>query len=191
MQDFYSEVSHEVRRPKALNNNLNKFLLIQIEKTGVELAKFKMKNQQIAAARKNPITRLYEAKRLTRKEYAAATNYQNRFEISQISHHSRPSYDGTTISAASSQLGEGGPSQSQIDADRFVFKIKQQLKLKCNFETRFLHGKFVIVDFKLNEILEAIFEKQIAVRNARSLLSLDDRVIEDRIKKICKVLLAN
>lgn len=191
MHDFHSEVVHEIRHPKPLNNNLNKFTLKRIEQSeGVEIATYLMKNNNIGAAKKNPLIRLHKAGKLTQQEFWAGENYQNRFEISQLSHHARPSYDGTPISSASTRSEEGGSSQSQIEASRFIFAAKAQMNLRDNYETIYRNGKFIIVSLKLPEILEAIFEKQIAIRNMRHESGINDRVIEERIKKICEILLA-
>lgn len=189
MEQFFSEVAFEVRHVKPANNNLNLKALQKIEESGVEIKKYKMKSARggaIGAARKNPLDRLYEKRFLSRQEYVAATRYQEQFELSEISHHARPSYDGTSISAASTRISERGPSQSQLEAGRYIFKIKNQLGLAVNYET---DKNFKITSLKLPEILTDIFEKQIAVRRFEKRYGINHKLIEERIKLICKILL--
>ena len=191
MRDFYLEAVHEIKHPKPLNNNLNKFTLRKLENEGSEIITYLMKNNNIGAAKKNPIVRLYEASKLTRDEFSAAENYQKRFEISQISHHARPVliYDGLSHSSASSKSEEGGSSQSQIDAGRFIFKVKMALELK-NHETQYRNKKFQVVDLQLPQILESIFEKQQKSLYVQQALHLDRLTLQDRVKNICKILVA-
>lgn len=169
------------------NKNL-KFLIFQLEKEGKEVEIFTGDRPgRIGAATKNPIERLYFEKILTQEERGVAKNYQYNYEIANLSHHARPSYDGTSASSASAELGEGGPGQDQIDAGRFLFKVKLNLELH-NHETIFRGKKFYIVNLKLPEILHQIFEKQFAVRNVRHITGINDREIVKKIKNICKII---
>lgn len=191
MKNRSRKVSEIINQPlSSLRNlgNIKRETLNQIEKCGVEINLYNRNGGRIGASRKNPIEELFKKNKLTREEYVAGQNYQYLFELSQISHHARPSYDGTTISAASSRMTENTPKQAQIDASRFIFAAKAAMKLAANYETVYRNGAFKIIDLKLPEILENIFEKEIAIKNVESLLHLDRRTIHDRIKKITQIL---
>lgn len=166
-----------IAKPSRKNNNLPKKVLSQLEKSGVKMNYFLMPNTNIMAARENPIERLFEKKFLNRAEYAAGKFYQKKFELSQISNHSRPSYDGTPISSASTRKTENTPTQAHMSTCRYLFEARLQVILANN-----------ILNEKLPEILEHIFEREIAIRNVELILGINHQLIKERIKKICHLL---
>src|SRR3990167_6297412 len=101
MHAFFSEVVNEINAPKLNYQNLSPSAINQIKRSGSEVKLYLMKNTNIGAARVNPILKLFQFQKLTREEYVAACRYQRAHEIAQISHHARPSYDGTSISSIS------------------------------------------------------------------------------------------
>lgn len=194
MDHFFSEVSYQIHHPKAKNNNLNKKAISQIENSGVKVNFYLMKNTNIGACRENPIVRLYEKKKLTRQEAVAALRYQQKYQFANVSHHARPSYDGTPISAVSTKKSEPTPSQKQIDADGYVTSIKSLLATRSG--ARQIKGfkkngsKAIFTrDLKLPEILTCVFEREIAIRNVEHILGINHNLIEDRIAEICQILL--
>jgi len=177
---FFSEVYREVKQPKSKKNNINFSLISQLEKAGAEVKKFIMKDSSVGAIKINPLSKLYEKDFLTRQEYVAGTRYQDNFNLSQKSHHSRPTliYDGLSHSSASTKSGEGGADQDQLDA---TFKVEQ-------FKMTLFENDY---DCKQNlmKILEYCFEQEMAIYNVEKLLKSDRRTIKDKIKIICKLML--
>lgn len=172
--------------PKRLGN-INHLLLIQIEREGVEVSTSNKKDSRIGASRVNPLERLYNDKKLTRQEYYAGTNYQKKFTESSRDGFAKPSliFDGLPDSARSNKPSENTPSQERIEASRYVTRIKTHLSLAANQKCI----NFKWVEQRYPEILEAIFEKEIAVRNVQKLTGINHYKVEDKVKEICEILL--
>ena len=188
---FYSEIAHEVHKPRKQNNNLNLRTIEQIRASGVEVKFYKMRNTNVGAARINPLDKLLDKGFLTQQEYCAGKQFQHDFEISNLDNFAKPSliYDGLPSSARSTKSNDGEMSQYQINASRRIYAIKAKLNLASNYATHHKNGKFKIISLKLPEILKYIFEEEMAIENAQTLLKLHRNAIKDRIKKVCQILI--
>lgn len=185
-----------IHNPRGHLGILNKELLRQIESSGVDVEILLHDTRRIGARRANPLQRLFEKKKLTREEYVAATRYQFDFELSNLSHHARPSYDGSSISAAASRASENTPKQSQLNATARVELVKRLVSVASRphqidgfKEFKSPHAKKFSRDLRLIEILELIFEKQITIREVETRLGINHSELPARIKKICEILL--
>lgn len=168
-----------------LRNNLNKFTIDQLKRSGVEVKEV-IKGPRKGALTVNPLINLHNSGKLTLQEFAAGTYYQTQFGISNRSLHSRPGSYDTPVSLS---FKEGGPNQEKMEAGRYIDKVKTHLSLAANYETKWVGGKPKLIEQKLPEILFAIFEKEFAIDNIEKSLKLGHRAIRDRIKKICEILL--
>lgn len=179
-----------------IRNNLNKYTLDQMRRSGVEVKEV-ARGPRKGALIVNPLLRLYNSGKLTRQEFAAGTYYQMQYGISNRSHHSRPGDYDTSVSSYSTTFKEGGPNQEQMEASRYITRIKTHLSLAANYETKWLNGEPKYVEQKLPEILVAVFEKEIKIRKEKNdeklsveeLLKSDYRTIQMKVKKICEIML--
>ncbi len=177
------------KKLSAGNKNL-KFVIFQAEQEGVEIKIFQGdRPNRIGASKINPIERLRDEEKITHQEFCAAKKYQINFNLSNKDGYSKPSliYDGLPDSARSTKQSENTPSQNQIDASRYIFKVKMILQ-SHNLVNKFHQGKFRIVDMKLFGILEEIFEKGRTTKKTEATLGLNHKTIEERVKFICGVL---
>lgn len=191
-----NQVSSEVLHYAPRVNNLNPYLLYQIELSGVEVEKFETDVHQQGAKRKNPIEKM-ELK-LTLREYRVARNYQKKFQRANKSCHARPTliYKGLPGSAASTKAAENMPEEDRIEASRFIHKCYQ--KISAASAPRQISGfkefkkpgarKFSR-DLRLMEILHRVFEEELSIRNVEVLTGINHSLVEDKVKKICEVLL--
>lgn len=193
MSDFHLSVAHEVIHPKPFNNNLNKFTLKRIaQNENVEIKTFVMKDKFLgacAAAKINPIQKLFNKGILSQKESWAAEDYQTQFAISNKSNYAKPSsiYNGLASSKIMTEQ-ENIPNQDFTDARAFIFKVRMELQLH-NQETQYRNKTFQIVDLQLDEILKRIFNKEQKTDYVEQVLHIGRSTLEQRIKKICEILL--
>lgn len=172
-------------RRKPSKSILNNFLIFQIEKTGVEVATFKgSRTNDLGATRINPLIRLFTNGTLEKEELSAGKKYQEKYEEANLSDFAKPSaiYEGLPA-VRSNKPHQGGSTQEQLDAGRWIFKMKNKIFLQS---TKTIN--FKVVDLKLLLILEGIFELGIAVRNVEKVTGINHADIEDRIKMICGIL---
>lgn len=174
------------RQTKRLGN-INSLLLVRIEETGVEIKKSSKEDSRVRVSRVNPLERMFNDGKLTRQEFSSGQDYQKNFTTANRDGFAKPSliFDGLPDSARSTKPFEATPSQDKIDASRYITKIKTYLSLAANYKC---------IDFKWKEqrypeILEYIFEQEIAVKNVEKLIGLNHRFIEERVKEICEILL--
>lgn len=178
---------------KNRRNSLPIRALEKMEESGLEIEISPTRENRVVASVKNPLDVLLRAQRIDRDEWKAGKEYQKNYALSNISHHARPSYDGTPISAASISMGEKIPKDSQIKATAYIVSAKCFIARSSASKQvgNFKNGRAIMSrDLKLLDILEKIFENQIAIRNVESCLGINHRLIGDRVKKICQILLA-
>lgn len=169
------------------NTNLNPYLLNQFLRQGVEI-KVSGAGRRKSVRKITPLETLFKNGVISQQQSAIADEYFKTFEISNISHHARPSYDGTSISAACSSFKEGGPSQAQMDASKKILAIYFKIGgISINYETD--KKTFKTICLQLPEILNLVFEQRIKLCDVRKRLRINHYVLQDRIKKICEVLL--
>ena len=162
---------------------MNKFLLSQFENEGIEVVQPKSRK---ILMKKNPLSRLFEKGFISREQYNAAKDYQFHYELANISHHTRPSYDGSSISGTRKPK-EGGMTQVQLDSSKFIFEANRKIEL-VTYVSVCVRGFYKVVDIKLIPILQFVFERQISIRAAEKKLGLNHQVIENRVRVICDVL---
>lgn len=176
---------------RAPKSQLNKCLIFQIEKDGVEVQIFKgSRPQYVGASKVNPLLRLFNDDKLSQQEFAAGCNYQSKWEESNKDGYSKPTliYQGLPDSARSNKPSENTPTDKHLSASAFIFYVKRQISLHER-ETQFINDTFKVVDLKLLPIIDEVFEKGKAIRNAEKSLGINHAFIEDRVKKICQILL--
>jgi hypothetical protein len=178
---------------------LNLFLVRQIEAEGVEVKKFKgAREREQGVSRVNPLEKLFDDNKISREQFAVAENYQKKFAEANKSNHARPSliYSGLPRSAASTKPNEPTPADSHLKAANFCFYVKQKLATASaprqidgfkNFKTPGV--KKFSRELRLIDILEKVFEEEKSIRSAELLLGINHAKIEDRIIKICDIML--
>lgn len=194
---FTSSVERKIKNLKCGRRSVLPLLALErIEETGRDLEIVATKENRVMASVKNPLDVLYRSGILTREEWGAGREYQNDYALANISHHARPNYDGTPISAISVHMGEKIIKDSQIKASTKILAARNAVgkssaeRQVVGFKDSSKKTKIFSRDLKLSELLIQIFENQIAVRNVEKLLGINHRLIGDRVKKICQILLA-
>lgn len=160
---------------------INLFLLNQFKSEGIEVEEIidHQERRGRGIQRINPLEKLKNAGIITQQEYRAARNYQYNYEIANISHHARPSYDGTGIVRPSSvnfKSKDTFYSQSQLNATNYIAKTRNIILQK---------------DIAFVRIVELIFEKQKSITSCEDLLKMTKKTIEKKIKEICEIMLDN
>jgi anti-sigma28 factor (negative regulator of flagellin synthesis) len=197
---FQSEVSHQIKSGKLPreNNHLNLRALRHYENEGIEIAKFVMRNGLIGASIASPLEKLLKKGTLTHSEFAVATRYSRDVEIASVTNHARPIYDGTPISSASTNQKSKTPPSSQLFAASKVAKIRAEIAKQSEPKQFKDFGKkpdpkrtyrTMTRDKRYSDILALIFEREVSIRAAEAKLGLNHRVIEERTKEICEIIL--
>lgn len=189
-----SRQSKQSKRLGAVNN----YLLFRIEETGVEIKKSNKEDSRVRVSRENPLEKMRDDGKLTRQECGAGKNYQKRFTDANKDGYAKPSllFDGLPDSARSTKPFEPTPSDERSDASKFIKKCYD--KIAAASAPRQISGfkdfkkpgarKFSR-DLRYIEIVQTIFEQEIAVRNVEKLTGMNHSIIEDRVKEICEILL--
>jgi hypothetical protein len=165
------------------NNSYNNFAASQLINSGKEISIFTSEKKK-GISIENPLSRLYSRSVLDRDEYDAAMNYCNNYELANISHHARPSYDSVR---ASTNKKDHHISQNQIDASKKINDANKSI-FANNF---FKNPKNKIINRRYIEILNLIFEQQMCMNAVQSRLNMSRLTIERKIKEICKILVDN
>jgi hypothetical protein len=198
---FVTEVSHEIKNFKNRkgNDNLNHKALENYRRSGIAIAVYRMRNGLTGASKINPLERLLKKEIITQQEFGAACKYIDDFELAHMSHHARPSYDGTPISSVSSNfIKERTIPQHQLNAAARIEKIKQaieeiskprQIKNFKDFKNHKSAHRNTTRDRRLTEVLDVIFEKQMTINAAEQYLHIGHRSLEEKIKEICEIIL--
>lgn len=186
-------MSRDVKDRKRIGN-INKLLLVRLEEKGVEIRKSNKEDSRVRVSTINPLERMRDDKKLTRQECAAGQKYQKKYAQANKDGFAKPSL--VPDSARSTKPFEPIPSEERSDASKFIKKCYD--KIAAASAPRQISGfkdfkkpstrKFSR-DLRYIEILEYVFEQEIAVRNVEKLIGLNHRIIEDRVKEICEILL--
>jgi hypothetical protein len=156
---------------------INIWLINQIEAQGKEVKKVIKNSRLLGATLVDPIERLHKKGVLTRQEYHAGRRYGNDYELANLSHHSRPMYDGSAPSKG------GKPNQKTLP------------QAQLNASRRYEEAKMMIFDLnakenkKLPQILELVFEQQKSFHCVEIITKTNHKFLEERVKLICQTLL--
>jgi len=159
---------------------LNEWTIRRLLEEGKELTIFE-NGRKKGISLENPLTRLFVRGVLNKQEYFVGKKYCNDYELANVSHHARPSWDGSAI--GSSKAGDFY-NQSQIEAVKRVATAKG--KLIANNIGRNKQGK--VISRKYLEVLEVVFEKQTSIIIAETKLNMTRLTIERKVKEICEIL---
>jgi hypothetical protein len=143
-------------------------LLVRLEEQGIET-----KKSGRITSRVNPLSKLYNSNDLSKEEYFAGKEYQKNYELANISNHARPSYDNWGTSK-STKITEYTLKNFQIKAYSRITEAKLEISK----------------EFRLLEILIHIFENQQSINYCEKKLGINHKIIKEKIKQICKILLA-
>jgi hypothetical protein len=183
--------------PKSrIPRNINPYTLFRLIDTGAEIEVMKTDTNRKGLHRINPIEKLYKNNKLSEDERGVALNYQHQFHLAGLSDHARPSYDGTTVSSIVLKSGEKkSAAEAKSEARLYVDKVKELVTMRFNYEPVWTNGKCEIVELFLPTILQETFEQEIKITNSLKKgktyhkLDIDRPKAEERIKKICKIML--
>lgn len=162
-------------------NNLNLNLFYQIQNEGKEIKSFFHKKRFVGAAVIIPLKKLIEKQIISPSEYSAGVNYCRDYELSNLTHHARPSYN--SYGQKSNKPKELNITSEQINASRRVKEIKELILSKSLEQSR---TETDVLQY-LN-IIKYVFEKQICVAVCEKLLESDRRSIHNRIKAILGIM---
>lgn len=165
---------------KKQKSALNEWTIRRLLEDGKELTIFE-NGRKKGISLENPLTRLFVRGVLNKQEYSVGKKYCNDYELANISHHARQSWDGSAIGSSKT---DDFYNQAQIEAVKRVATAKN--KLIANNIGRNKHEK--IISRKYLEVLELIFEKQVAITIAESKLKMTRLTIERKVKEICEIL---
>jgi hypothetical protein len=143
-------------------------LLVRFEESGIET-----KKSGKILSKVNPIDKLYISADLTKEEWLAGKEYQKNYELANISNHARPNFENWGTSR-STKIIEFTPKNFQIRAYSKITEAKLQ----------------ILKEYRLIEILTHIFENQQSINHCEKLLKTNHKIIKEKIKKICEILLA-
>lgn len=179
---------------KITKSQANKFLILQLEQSGIQLKKSSTKNTKIHISAEHPLERLLENKIISKEEYHAGMQYFRDFELSNLSHHARPNWDDCLTISSIKFTGDKLIPQKQLDAAKRVYEAQRMIldasrpRQVGGFKKSSGQPKFSR-DLQLLNILSVIFERWISVRNAEKILALNHNLIDERVKLICEILL--
>lgn len=143
-------------------------LLFRIEECGIET-----QTSNKVLSRVNPLQKLYNSRDLTKEEFFAGRDYQKNYELANISNHARPSYENWGTSK-STKVVEYTPKNYQVKAYSKITEAKLA----------------VSKEYRLLEVLIHIFENQQSINYCEKILRTNHKIIKDRIKRICEILVA-
>jgi len=169
---------------RSSHNSLNIFALNQYVKSGVEIQTFGDRKGR-GMQKVNPLKKMFNNGALTVQQYKAAKNYQHNFELSNISHHARPSYDGSGVGSIAFKSKDTFYSDSQLNASNYIATTRNIILQHNHFRNK--NNK--IVDRRYLEILELIFEKQKSVTKVEEAMKITKLVIERKAREICEIFL--
>lgn len=163
-------------------NVLNLWHITRLLEEGKEIVVFES-NRKRSVRQEHPAVSLFIKGILTKEELRAAEDYSMLYERSNISHHSRPSYDGTTTSAINYQSRDL-ITQSQFEASRKLAELRNRIALASLKKS----GK-KIIDLKYLKITEQVLEKQCAIRVVERNTGMNHSIVERKIKEVCEILM--
>lgn len=162
-------------------NSLNLYTVKRLIEQGKEYKVFECRRKK-GLTPENPLTRLFNKGILTKQEHNAGKDYCHSYEVANVSRHARPSYDGTAI-------GTTAPdpefyTQSQFEASRKIAEARNKIMLaNIGYKDKKAFSR------RYPEVLELVFQKQIAVRVVEQNTGMNHAGIERKIKEICEILL--
>lgn len=176
-----AQFSKETNPKKSRSNSLNIYTIKRLTEQGREYKVFECRRKK-GLTLENPLTRLLNKGTLTKQEHSAGKDYYHNYEIANVSRHARPSYDGTSI--GSSSPDREFYTQSQFEASRKLAEARNKIMIYNigRSEKRVFSRRYA-------EILDQIFERQIAVRVVEENTGINHAAIERKVKEICAILL--
>lgn len=172
---------------------INVSLFKQLENQGHQVAYKKRNNVVIRASLVDPVMKLFEKGVITSEELAAATRYSNDHELSNLTNHSRPIYNGTP-SSTSGASKDHSLSDFQLQACKnveaiaiLVSQCQSHRKRKLKKKALGLFGGFNINSYQ--KVLSTIFERKLSIRVAEKVTGINHSVIESKSKEIAKTIL--
>lgn len=188
-------IAYDLPKPR-LPRNINPYTLFRLIDTGAEIEVMKTDSNRKGLHKINPIEKLHKRDKLTSDERGVALNYQHQFHLAGLSDHARPSYDGTTVSSIILKNGDKKtPAEAKYEARQYVTKVKELITMRYNYEPVWTSGKCEIIELFLPSILEETFEQEVKITNSLKKgktyhkLNLKRATVEERIKKICQIML--
>lgn len=172
--------SNETKLKRHRPNSLNLYTVKRLMEEGREFKVFECKRKK-GLSQENPLTRLYNKSILTKEEYHAGKDYCHHYQIANISHHARPSYD-TAIGSTSPD--KEFYTQSQFDASRKIAEAKNKIAL---FNIK--KNNHRVYNLRYFEVLDNIFEREISIKVAEKNIGVNQYGIERKVKEICQILL--
>lgn len=143
-------------------------LLVRLEEIGIETEK-----SGRITSRVNPLDKLFGSSEISKEEWIAGREYQKNYELANISNHARPAYDNWGTSR-STKLVEFAPKNYQIKAYSKITEAKLAISK----------------EYRLLEVLVHIFENQQSINHCEKILKTNHKIIKEKIKKICEILVA-
>lgn len=143
-------------------------LLVRLEESGIEM----QKSGRITS-RTNPLDKLFNNNELTKEEWSAGREYQKNYELANISNHARPGYDNWGTSK-STKITEYTPQNFKIRAYGKIAEAKLEISK----------------EYRLLEVLIHIFENQQSINHCEKILKTNHKIIKEKIKRICEILVA-
>ena len=156
---------------------MNPWLALQIEAQGKEVKRITNNSKLLGIMIINPIERLHKKGVLTRQEYHAGVRYSNDYELANLSHHSRPMYDGSAPAKGGKPIQRELP-QGQLNASKRYESSKRAVDIAELTEKK-----------KLPQILRLVFEQQKSFHNVEITTKTNHKLLEERVKLICRILL--
>lgn len=142
-------------------------LLVRLEESGIE-----SKKSGRVTSRVNPLDKLYSSDELSKDEWLAGKEYQKNYELANISNHARPGYENWGTSK-STKIIEFTPKNYQIKAYAKITEAKLAVSR----------------GYRLLEVLIHIFENQQSINHCEKILRTNHKILKEKIKEICKILL--
>lgn len=179
--DIISDFKSSTQIKNSKFNKFNNFLIQNILKAGKEIETFTCERKR-SFKTKNPIDSLIESGKLCKESAKVAKLYQKNYNLANLSHHTRPSYDGTGIQ--SYKFNDNNITDNQIKASKFINDFKNVLRENDFYLDKF-HKKKSRNYF---EIIENIFEQEKSVNYCCKKLKMSHQTIERKIFEICELI---
>lgn len=163
-----------------LQPQVNTYLFQRLSDEGKEIRFIKRHKKIIGALIVEPLRKLQEKGIISPDQYSAGMRYCQDYARSFITHHARPSYDGTPISSHCSKPGEKTISQSQLRSSENVRLIKEILEANSPLKVR----RKVLGDKKYLLLVNIILERQMSLNVAHKITGWHYDTVEKRMKEI-------
>jgi len=170
-------------------NLINLFLLKRLEDEGKEIKLVYRNKKLVGGSVVEPLSKILDKGVIDQNMYYSGVCYCRDYELSNMSNHSRTSYDGSSISSAAPR--EKTISQSRLNAANNIDKIREIIKTRDlsqvtkhkNSETRpIIDNKKYIV------LLDIIFEKQKSFYYTQQKTGMCYELIEKKVIDMLKIM---